>query len=180
MRLPSRFSEAIALLALTLPLGGCDSASASATPTAPPSLGTIAKLAPAAAKAQSSPQERAVLAAMEAFKQAIIDADVAELARTWMEDYTFINPQGAIVTRAQRLANLASGNTDVAVIDDEREITVRGYGDMAVVQNLSTLHGRFNGVPADTDLRGTFVWVRRGGRWQLVTNQLTAVASPSS
>src|SRR5215218_3361483 len=103
MRLPSRFSEAIALLALTLPLGGCDSASASATPTAPPSLATIAKLAPAATKAQSSPQERAVLAAMAAFKQAIIDADVAELARTWTEDYTFINPQGAIVTRAQRL-----------------------------------------------------------------------------
>src|SRR5215204_3690367 len=88
--------------------------------------------------------------------------------------------KGAIVTRAQRLANLASGNTDVAVIDDEREITVRVYGDMAVVQNLSTLHGRFDGVPTDTDLRGTFVWVRRDGRWQLVTNQLTAVASPSS
>jgi len=41
-----------------------------------------------------------VLAAMEALKQAIIDADVAELARTWTDDYTFINPQGAIVTRA--------------------------------------------------------------------------------
>ena len=122
-----------------------------------------------------------MLAAMEALKQAIIDADVAELARTWTDDYTFINPQGAIVTRAQRLANLASGNTDVSVIDDEREIAVRVYGDMAVVQNLSTLHGRFNGVPTDTDLRGTFVWIRRDGRWRLVTNQLTAVTvSPSS
>ena len=97
------------------------------------------------------------------------------------DDYTFINPQSAIVTRAQRLANLASGNTDVSVIDDEREITVRVYGDMAVVQNLSTLHGRFNGVPTDTDLRGTLVWIRRDGRWRLVTNQLTAVTvSPSS
>ena len=47
---------------------------------------------------------------------------------------------------------------------------------MAVVQNLSTLHGQFNGVPVDTHLRGTFVWVRRDGRWRLVTNQLTAVA----
>jgi hypothetical protein len=48
---------------------------------------------------------------------------------------------------------------------------------MAVVQNLSTLHGAFGGVPTDTDLRGTFVWVRRGGAWKLVTKQLTAVAS---
>ena len=179
MRFHTRFSEALALLALTLPLGGCDSPPANATPTAP-SLTTIAKLAPAAAKAATSPQERAVHEAMDALKQAIIDGDVDELARIWTDDYTFINPQGAIVTRAQRLANLASGNTDVAIIDSEREITVRVDGNMAIVQNLSTLHGRFNGVPTDTDLRGTFVWVRRNGRWQLVTNQLTAVASPST
>ena len=115
-------------------------------------------------------------AAMESYKQAILAADVAELARMWTDDYTFINPQGVLVTRAQRLANFASGNTNVGVIDDEPEITVRVYGDMAVVQNLSTLRGTFSGAPTDTDLRGTFVWVRRNGRWQLVTNQLTPVA----
>ena len=112
---------------------------------------------------------------MEDYKQFILDCNVGELDRLWTDDYTFINPQGAIATKAQRLANFSSGNTDVAIIDSEREITVRIYGDMAVVQNLSTLHGQFNGVPTDTDLRGTFVWVRRGGRWQLLTNQLTAV-----
>lgn len=41
------------------------------------------------------------------------------------------------------------------------QVTVRVYGDMSVVQNLSTLRGQFNGVPTDTDLRGTFVWIRR-------------------
>ena len=112
---------------------------------------------------------------MESYKQAILAGDVGELARMWTDDYTFINPQGVLVTRAQRLANFASGNTNVGVIDDEREITVRVYGDMAVVQNLSTLRGTFSGAPTDTDLRGTFVWVRRAGRWQLVTNQLTPV-----
>ena len=118
--------------------------------------------------------------AMDGLKQAIIDSDVAALQSIWTDDYTFINPQGAIVSKAQRIANLSSGNTDVAIIDSEREITVRVYGDMAVVQNLSTLHGQFNGVPTDTDLRGTFVWVRRNGQWRLLTNQLTAVASPSN
>jgi len=77
------------------------------------------------------------------------------------------------VTKAQRLANFASGSTTVGVIDDEREITVRVIGDMAIVQNLSTLRGTFSGQPAATDLRGTFVWVRRNGAWRLVTNQLT-------
>jgi ketosteroid isomerase-like protein len=173
MRSPFQIATLFALAA-TLPLGGCDQPAAAATPTSPSSAITSA-----ADRASASPQERAVLAAMEQYKQAIIASDVAELARIWTDDYTFINPLGGIVTRAQRLTNIASGNTNVQVIDDEREITVRVYGDMAVVQNLSTLRGQFSGSPTDTDLRGTFVWVRRDGRWRLVTNQLTPVATPN-
>ena len=112
---------------------------------------------------------------MDDYKQFILDSNVEELDRLWADDYTFINPQGAIVTKAQRLANFSSGNTDVAIIDSEREITTRVYGDMAVVQNLSTLRGQFSGQLADTDLRATFMWIHRGGRWQLVMNQLTPV-----
>src|SRR5688500_14785557 len=112
---------------------------------------------------------------MENFKQAILAGDTGELTRIWTDDYTFINPQGAIVTKAQRLANFASGNTNVGVIENEREITVRVSGDAAIVQNLSTLRGTFSGQPTETDLRGTFVWVRRDGRWRLTTNQLTPV-----
>ena len=173
-------------LASTLPLGACDQQASSAAPTDP----SRAILVEAAARASSGaaassnasarPQERAVLAAMESYKQAVLASDVPELVRIWTDDYMLINPQGAIVTKAQRIANFSSGNTDVSVIDSEREITVRVYGDMAIVQNLSTLRGQFNGVPTATDLRGTFVWVRRKGRWQLATNQLTPVAKGGS
>lgn len=156
-----------------LPLGGCGP-SEDATPTTP---SRVVAEGPALTRAngKESPQERAVLAAMENLKQAILAGDTGELARIWTDDYTFINPQGAIVTKAQRLANFASGNTNVGVIEDEREITVRVYGDAAIVQNLSTLRGTFSGQPTETDLRGTFVWVRRDGRWRLTTNQLTPV-----
>ena len=170
------------VLASTLPLGACDQQTPSAAPTDPSREILVEAAARASGgRAASSngnarPQERAVLAAMESYKQAVLASDVPELVRIWTDDYTLINPQGAIVTKAQRIANFSSGNTDVSVIDSEREITVRVYGDMAIVQNLSTLRGQFNGVPTATDLRGTFVWVRREGRWQLATNQLTPVA----
>ena len=172
MRRHIRIAATIALAA-SLPLIACNDGP-DAEPTDPSSP---AVLSPAAARAKTgaSPRERAVLAAMEVYKQAILDRDTAALARIWTENYTFINPQGGLVTREQRLANLGSGNTNVQVIDAEREITVRLFGDAAVVQNLSTLRGSFSGQPTDTDLRGTFVWVRRDGRWRLVTNQLTAV-----
>ncbi len=116
-----------------------------------------------------------MLDAMAAVKAAIIASDTLALKRIWTEDYNFIDARGRLVTRAQRLANFASGSTDIVVIDNEREITVRVYGDMAIVQNLSTLRGQFSGQPTDTDLRGTFMWVRRNGDWRLVTNELTPV-----
>jgi len=165
---------AVISFASIFPLGACQR-SEPAAPTAPSRAGA-AGASFTRASSNASPRERAVLAAMEEYKEAVLDSDVEGLARIWADDYTFINPQGALVTRAERLANFASGNTNVGVIDDDREITVRLYGDMALVQNLSTLHGTFSGAPTDTDLRGTFVWVRRNGRWQLVTNELTPVA----
>ena len=178
MRLNTYLTGTTVFLAVTMTLGGCGSpaTSASEAPTEP----TAALAAgPSAARATASPQERAVREAMDNLKQWIVDRNVAALSELWTEDYTFINPQGGLVTREQRIANLSSGNTNVQIIDNEREITIRVYGDMAVVQNLSTLRGTFSGAPTDTDLRGTFVWVRRNGQWRLVTNQLTPVV-PSS
>ena len=170
MRLSLRLPIVLAI-ASALSLAGCE-------PTQPVTTSdpsTVVATGASAAKNGVSPQESAVREAMEEYKQAVLDRDIPLLQRIWNEDYTFINPNGGIANRAQRIANLTSGNTNLDVIDNEREITVRVYGDMAVVQNLSTLHGQFNGVPVDTHLRGTFVWVRRDGRWRLVTNQLTAV-----
>jgi ketosteroid isomerase-like protein len=172
MRLHFPLAAAIGLASL-LPLVGCGP-SPDGAPT-DPSRPVAAAPAAARVRTAASPQGRSVLAAMENFKQAILASDTAELARIWIEDYTFVNPQGAVVTGAQRLANIGSGNTNVQVIDNEREITVRVFGDAAVVQNLSTLRGSFSGQPTDTDLRGTFVWLHRNGRWWLVTNQLTPV-----
>ncbi len=123
----------------------------------------------------ASPQAHAVLAAMDELKQAIVASDTPRLARIWTDAYTFVNPHGALVPRTQRLANFVSGITRIDVIDGERETTVRVYAEMAVVQNLFMLRGRFSGVPTHTDLRGTFVWVRRLNHWRLLTNQLTPV-----
>ena len=170
-----RYSRAAAVISLAsiFPLGACERTE-TRTPTAP-SLAVATEPAAASVSGNAPAQERAVLAAMASYKQAVLDSDVEALARIWADDYTFINPQGVLVTRAERLANFASGNTNVGVIDDEREITVHVHGDGAMVQNLSTLRGTFSGQPTATDLRGTFVWIRVKGSWQLLTNQLTPV-----
>jgi ketosteroid isomerase-like protein len=113
--------------------------------------------------------------ALAAYERAILASDTVALKRLWADDYTFINAQGVLATREQRLANFRSGATSVAEALNQREITARVYGDAAVVQQLFTLRGRFGGRETDTEVRCTFVWLWRAGRWQMVANQLTPV-----
>src|SRR5688572_10921731 len=128
----SDMTRATLLLAAAITLGGCDSATTAAAPTDPSRI--VAEGASTArGSGKASPQEEAVRAAMENLKQWIVERNVAALSELWTDDYQFINPQGGLVTREQRIANLTSGNTSVQIIDNEREITVRVYGDMAIV-----------------------------------------------
>src|SRR6478752_787045 len=90
------------------------------------------------------PREESVIAALKEFERAILDSDTIALKRIWTEAYRFINAQGGIVTRAQRLANIASGATNVFTAINLREITVRVYGDNSVTQQLFTLHGIYS------------------------------------
>lgn len=132
--------------------------------------------APATSHA-SGPREQGVLDALRTYERAILASDTVTLKRIWADEYTFVNAQGVLTTRAQRLANFRSGATNVAEAVNQREITVRVNGDGAVVQQLFTLRGRFGGQETNTEVRCTFVWVWRAGRWQMVANQLTPVAS---
>jgi len=123
------------------------------------------------------PRERSVLAALKTFEDAVVVGDTVTLKRVWADEYTFINARGTLVTRAQRLANFASGATDVAEALNRRDITVRVYGDNATVRQLFTLRGRYSGRVTDTEVWCSFVWVWRAGRWQMVANQLTPVVA---
>jgi len=168
-----------ALFTLALPsLLGCD-ASAPDTPSAPPAARpAFASSAATAARAGVlSQQQQDVLAALKAYEAAIIAEDTVALKRIWSEDYTFINPQGGLVTRAERLANIAAGATNVVEGVNQREIAIRVYGDNAVVTQLFTLRGTFSGVVTDREVRGSFTWIKRAGRWQLVFNEITPVLS---
>ena len=48
---------------------------------------------------------------IEQYRTALTKKDTAALERIWADDYTFINASGAVLTKAERLANLKSGAT---------------------------------------------------------------------
>src|SRR5437868_8540129 len=77
--------------------------------------------------------EQEVRAAIEQYRDALLKHDTAALERIWADDYTFINGQGAVLTKAERLANAKSGATKLETIKQESDVKVRAYGgDVAI------------------------------------------------
>ncbi len=113
------------------------------------------------------------------YREALVQRDMTALKHIWADDYLFTNANGALLTKAQRLANLESGASGFESINpNDDEVNFRVYGDVVVVNSRVTLKGRYSGKETSGQFRSLHVWVRRGGGWQLVANQITPIAQP--
>ena len=108
---------------------------------------------------------------------ALKSKDTAALERIWADELTFITLRGDVQTKAQRLADIQSGaNRFDSLETSDRKVRV--YGDTAVMTSLTTLKGQYKGQEASGQFRVTNVFVRRGGGWQIVSLQMTPIATP--
>jgi len=97
------------------------------------------------------------------------------LDRLWASDYSFTNPGGVVMTKAQRLASLRTGDLKLESYSRDEE-TIRTYGTAAVVTYRSTVIGHKTGVDIGSKRRVTTVLVKKNGRWQVVAQQSTRIA----
>src|SRR6267143_1451390 len=123
--------------------------------------------------------EQEVKQMIEQYRNALTKKDTAALERIWADDYTFINASGAVVTKAERLANLKSGATSLDTIITDPDMKIRVYGgDVAVAINRVTLKGQYSGKATSGQFQASIVWAKTPSGWQLVCNQITPVTSP--
>ena len=117
--------------------------------------------------------------AIRDYDEALRRADVAAAERFWASEYTFVNPRGERLTRADRVANLRTKQTALDSLahapQDER---IEVYGDMALYTTLLTLSGRYSGEAEQGQFRALVVWIRRDDRWQQLASQMTPVVAP--
>ena len=113
-----------------------------------------------------------ILAIEDQWATAIERQDAAAFERLAAEDFRSMEEDGRLVNRAQYLAARSHNpeNVESAVQD---QIEVRQYGDAAIATGRSIIHGTRAGAPFIHRFRWTDVYVRRGGRWQAVSGQLT-------
>jgi ketosteroid isomerase-like protein len=122
-----------------------------------------------------STAEQEVRQMIEKYRSALLKRDVPALEQIWADDYVFVNAVGEVLTKAQRLANVKSGQTTLESVNEEENITVRVYQNSAVATSRVTLKGQYSGQPVSGQYRSTHVWVKGPAGWQLVSNQLTAL-----
>jgi len=140
-------------------------------------LGSAGACAVVPRQPRSAAAEAEVRQTVRAYDDALRRADAAALERFWADEYTFVNPSGQLVTRAERMANVSGGRTAFDTLSHEvREERIRVYGNMALYTTVLALGARYGGQAASGNFRAMVVWTYRDGRWQQVASQLTAIA----
>jgi ketosteroid isomerase-like protein len=119
-------------------------------------------------------EEEHVLKLDNEWNEAYPRRDVSALDHIIADDWVCIDGAGLVIGKRQLLARVESS---VAFLDPHKfdEITLRMFGDTAIVT------GRLSGTRRDND--GTFyleqrytrVYVKRNERWQSVATQVTVV-----
>jgi ketosteroid isomerase-like protein len=106
--------------------------------------------------------------------EALLKADTAALSRMMATEFIEVSRLGAVRTGADNLRDIGSGVLKLTTVKYD-SLTVRIYGDVAVLRGIADNTGTFRGFPFSGKIRYTRVFVKRDGRWQAVAMQQTVM-----
>jgi hypothetical protein len=122
----------------------------------------------------TDPEIRTLTRLQQKIAAAIAPLDSVALDSLIASDVRMINAGDQVFSKTDIVRFLrANGGALVRVVDDS--IAVRRYGDVALMTLRESVTIRVNGVESTGRLRITEIWFRRGGRWQGVGGQSTAL-----
>jgi hypothetical protein len=107
--------------------------------------------------------------------QAVLKGDTATLDQMTADDYTVINISGQLLTKAQVLEAIKSGDLKYDQLANN-DLQVRVYGDTAVLTGRTAQKGQFKGKDISGQTRFTRVYLKQHGKWQAVAFQATRIA----
>jgi ketosteroid isomerase-like protein len=118
--------------------------------------------------------EKELIALENQWSDAYVNADVAVLERIEAENIVQIDSDGNDFSKVEDIAEVKAGIYKVKSWTRE-EMTVRPYGDTAVVNGITRIQGTYKGKDFDNRSRGTNTWIKKDGRWQCVAGQSTRI-----
>lgn len=105
---------------------------------------------------------------------AVMRGDVAEIGSLLASDYTSVGVSGHIRSRADVLQVYSSGQLLMSAAQTGK-LTVRQYGDIAIVVGLITVSGKEGSKDISGQYAFTRVYKRDAGKWLAVSFQATPV-----
>jgi len=134
-------------------------------------LGTILfHVGAVSTRAQQGSPEQELIRLEKQWAAAVGDA--AFLKRITADEYVIVDASGDVRNKRQELAVSQNEKFQTSTVDD---LSVRVYGDSAVALGRYALTGTNMGQPYSETGRFTDVWVKRSGKWLLVSSQNTSL-----
>jgi len=144
-----------------------------------PLLAAAMCVAPVYAKAARAPKRenshQEIDRLEDAWRDAILQANIAEMNTLLADDYTAITPNGTLQTKNDTLANLRSGRMHFTTLNvSDRK--VRFYGNTAIVTSRAQVLGTTGDGRVSGAFRYTRVYVKdRQGRWKIVSFEASRI-----
>jgi len=106
--------------------------------------------------------------------RALLAADTVALSRMIAPEFLEISRRGTIRTRAENLQEISTGDLKLLTVHYD-SLTVRVYGDVAVLMGIADNNGSYRGFAFSGKIRYLRIFVRREGRWQAVAMEQTPI-----
>ncbi len=120
-----------------------------------------------------SKDEQEIRQTLDKLADALTRRDAEAAANFWADNWTFIGRNGAMQNKAQRLADMKSGQPRPGAFKYE-DLNIRVMGNTAVVIARPTYPVKFdNGQIITVSDRATMTMAKMNGRWQIVATQTT-------
>ena len=111
----------------------------------------------------------------ERLATAWVEGDRSFIEQILADDWSVTDLTGRVLKKAEVLEE-AFGSKDRQVVSMQiDDISVRSFGDWAIVTGRTQAAGEYQGEVAEVTLRFTDVFAYRDGDWQVVASQATLI-----
>jgi hypothetical protein len=117
----------------------------------------------------ASAGEKAVLAALETWKKAMLDRDRGALEKIFHPDLSYGHSSAMVETRDQAIPHIVDSAGWEAI--DFADTTVRLQGNVALVNGKTDMHQRGKDKVTISKLTVLTVWVKGKPGWQMIARQ---------
>lgn len=126
-----------------------------------------------ALQAQSK-KEKAVAAAVEQMRKAMVDGNRNELEKIAGDKLSYGHSGGALDTKKDFVEKIASGRSDFVTIDLSDQ-TISISGKTAIVRHTLNATTNDGGKPGEVHLKVLLVFQKHGGSWKLLARQAVKI-----